>query len=98
MIQQQTRLNVADNSGAKKVMCVKVLGGTRRRYATLGDIIVVSVKDAPPTSQVKKGSVQRAVVVRTVREVRRRDGSAVRFGDNAVVLVNEARSEVHTSE
>ncbi len=91
MIQQQTRLNVADNSGAKKVMCVKVLGGTRRRYASLGDIIVVSVKDATPTSQVKKGSVQRAVVVRTVREVKRKDGSAIRFGDNAVVIVNEAK-------
>ena len=91
MIQQQTKLNVADNSGAKKVMCVKVLGGTRRRYATLGDIIVVSVKDATPTSQVKKGSVQRAVVVRTVREVQRKDGSAIRFGDNAVVIVNEAK-------
>ena len=91
MIQQQTKLTVADNSGAKKVMCVKVLGGTRRRYATLGDIIVVSVRDATPTSQVKKGSVQRAVVVRTIREVRRKDGSAIRFGDNAVVIVNEAK-------
>jgi large subunit ribosomal protein L14 len=91
MIQQQTRLNVADNSGAKKVMCIKVLGGTRRRYATLGDIIVVSVKDATPTGQVKKGSVQRAVVVRTIREVKRKDGSAIRFGDNAVVIVNEAK-------
>lgn len=91
MIQQQTRLNVADNSGAKKVMCVKVLGGTRRRYATLGDIIVVSVKDATPTSGVKKGSVQRAVVVRTIKEVKRKDGSAIRFGDNAVVIINEAR-------
>jgi large subunit ribosomal protein L14 len=91
MIQQQTRLNVADNSGAKKVMCVKVLGGTRRRYASLGDIIVVSVKDATPTSGVKKGSVQRAVVVRTIKEVKRKDGSAIRFGDNAVVIINEAR-------
>ncbi len=91
MIQQQTRLNVADNSGAKKVQCIKVLGGTRRRYATLGDIIVVSVKDATPTSAVKKGSVQRAVVVRTIREVKRRDGSSIRFGDNAVVIVNEAK-------
>jgi large subunit ribosomal protein L14 len=91
MIQQQTKLNVADNSGAKKVMCVKVLGGTRRRYASLGDIIVVSVKDATPTSGVKKGSVQRAVVVRTIKEVKRKDGSAIRFGDNAVVIINEAR-------
>jgi large subunit ribosomal protein L14 len=91
MIQQQTRLNVADNSGAKKVQCIKVLGGTRRRYASLGDIIVVAVKDATPTGQVKKGSVQRAVVVRTIREVKRKDGSAIRFGDNAVVIVNEAK-------
>ena len=91
MIQQQTKLNVADNSGAKKVQCIKVLGGTRRRYATLGDIIVVAVKDATPTGQVKKGSVQRAVVVRTIREVKRKDGSAIRFGDNAVVIVNEAK-------
>ena len=91
MIQQQTNLNVADNSGAKKFMCVKVLGGTRRRYATLGDIIVVSVKDATPTSGVKKGSVQRAVVVRTIKEVKRKDGSAIRFGDNAVVIINDAR-------
>ena len=91
MIQQQTNLNVADNSGAKKVMCVKVLGGTRRRYASLGDIIVVAVKDATPTGGVKKGSVQRAVVVRTIKEVKRKDGSAIRFGDNAVVIINEAR-------
>ena len=91
MIQQQTKLNVADNSGAKQVQCIKVLGGTRRRYASLGDIIVVAVKDATPTGQVKKGSVQRAVVVRTIREVKRKDGSAIRFGDNAVVIVNEAK-------
>ena len=91
MIQQQTRLNVADNSGAKKVQCIKVLGGTRRRYASLGDIIVVSVKEATPTSGVKKGSVQRAVVVRTTKEVKRKDGSAIRFGDNAVVIINEAQ-------
>jgi large subunit ribosomal protein L14 len=91
MIQQQTRLTVADNSGAKKVMCIKVLGGTRRRYATLGDIIVVSVKDATPTSAVKKGSVQKAVVVRTLREVKRKDGSSIRFGDNAVVIINDAK-------
>ena len=91
MIQQQTRLNVADNSGAKKVQCIKVLGGTRRRYASIGDIIVVAVKDATPTGQVKKGSVQRAVVVRTIREVKRKDGSSIRFGDNAVVIVNDAK-------
>ena len=91
MIQQQTRLNVADNSGAKKVMCIKVLGGTRRRYASLGDIVVVSVKDATPTSAVKKGSVQKAVVVRTLREVKRKDGSSIRFGDNAVVIINDAK-------
>jgi large subunit ribosomal protein L14 len=91
MIQQQTNLNVADNSGAKKVQCIKVLGGTRRRYASLGDIIVVAVKDATPTSGVKKGSVQRAVVVRTIKEVKRKDGSGIRFGDNAVVIINEAR-------
>ncbi len=91
MIQQQTRLNVADNSGAKKVQCIKVLGGTRRRYASIGDIIVVAVKDATPTGQVKKGSVQKAVVVRTIREVKRKDGSSIRFGDNAVVIVNDAK-------
>lgn len=91
MIQQQTRLNVADNSGAKEVMCIKVLGGTRRRYAGLGDIIVVAVKNATPTSGVKKGSVQKAVVVRTVRTVQRKDGSSVRFGDNACVIINDAK-------
>jgi large subunit ribosomal protein L14 len=91
MIQQQTRLTVADNSGAKEVMCIKVLGGTRRRYASLGDIIVVAVKTATPTSGVKKGSVQKAVVVRTVRTVKRKDGSAIRFGDNACVIINEAK-------
>jgi large subunit ribosomal protein L14 len=91
MIQQQTRLTVADNSGAKEVMCIKVLGGTRRRYASLGDIIVVAVKTATPTSGVKKGSVQKAVVVRTVRTVKRKDGSAIRFGDNACVIINDAK-------
>jgi large subunit ribosomal protein L14 len=91
MIQQQTRLNVADNSGAKKVMCIKVLGGTRRRYASIGDIIVVSVKDAAPAGAVKSGSVQRAVVVRTIREVKRKDGSSIRFGENAVVIINDAK-------
>jgi len=91
MVQLTTYLDVADNTGAKEVMCIKVLGGTRRRYASLGDIIVVSVRAATPTSGVKKGSVQRAVVVRTIKEVKRKDGSAIRFGDNAVVIINEAR-------
>ena len=91
MIQQQTRLNVADNSGAKKAQCIKVLGGTRRRYATIGDIIVIAIKDATPTGQVKKGTVQKAVVVRTIREVKRKDGSSIRFGDNAVVIINDAK-------
>jgi large subunit ribosomal protein L14 len=94
MIQQESRCSVADNSGAKVVLCIRVLGGTRKRYATLGDTIVVSVKSAIPGSDVKKGSVSRAVVVRTKKEVRRNDGSYIRFDDNAVVLltnVNEMR-------
>ncbi|MCD6024423.1 MAG: rplN [Fibrobacteria bacterium] len=91
MIQQQTRLNVADNSGAKKAMCIKVLGGTRRRYATIGDIIVVAIKDAAPSGAVKSGSVQKAVVVRTIREIKRKDGSSIRFGENAVVIINDAK-------
>jgi large subunit ribosomal protein L14 len=91
MIQQQTRLNVADNSGAKKAMCIKVLGGTRRRYASIGDIIVVAIKDAAPSGAVKSGSVQKAVVVRTIREIKRRDGSSIRFGENAVVIINDAK-------
>jgi large subunit ribosomal protein L14 len=89
MIQQYTRLNVADNTGAKKVMCIKVLGGTRRRYGSVGDIIVVSIKTAVPGGSVKKGEVSKAVVVRTKKEVGRIDGSYVRFDDNAVVLINE---------
>jgi large subunit ribosomal protein L14 len=89
MIQTQTRLNVADNSGAKKVQCIKVLGGSRRRYGYVGDIIVVSVKSAVPGGDVKKGDVSRAVVVRTKKEEGRSDGSYVRFDDNAVVLVND---------
>jgi large subunit ribosomal protein L14 len=89
MIQVLSRLNVADNSGAKKVMCIRVLGGTRRRYAEVGDLIVVSVKSAIPNSAVKKGAVVRAVVVRTAKEYARRDGSYIRFSDNAAVLVNE---------
>lgn len=90
MIQQETRLNVADNSGAKEVLCIRVLGGTGRRYASVGDKIVVSVKSALPSSDVKKGTVSKAVVVRTSKEVRRADGSYIRFDDNAVVLLNAA--------
>ncbi|NQT24158.1 50S ribosomal protein L14 [candidate division KSB1 bacterium] len=89
MIQQQTRLNVADNTGAKRVMCIKVLGGSKRRYGSVGDIIVVSVKSAAPGGSVKKGEVSRAVIVRTRKEVGRVDGSYVRFDDNAVVLIND---------
>lgn len=89
MIQVQTLLNVADNSGAKKVECIRVLGGTRRRYARVGDVIVVAVKDAIPNSPVKKGSVARAVVVRTAKEYGRKDGTFVRFSDNAAVVVND---------
>ena len=89
MIQQESILKVADNSGAKKVKCIKVLGGTKRRYAGLGDIIVMSVKTAVPHSDIKKGSIQRGIVVRTKKAVRRSDGTYVRFGDNAVVLIDE---------
>jgi large subunit ribosomal protein L14 len=89
MIQVQTHLNVADNSGAKRVECIRVLGGTRRRYGQVGDIIVVSVKAALPTSQVKKGTVLRAVIVRTTKEFGRKDGTYIRFSDNAAVLINE---------
>jgi large subunit ribosomal protein L14 len=89
MIQQETVLKVADNSGAKVVKCIKVLGGSRRRYAGLGDVIVISVKSAIPHSDVKKGSLHRGVIVRTKKAVRRSDGSYIRFGDNAVVLINE---------
>jgi large subunit ribosomal protein L14 len=88
MIQQESRLAVADNSGAKEVLCIRVLGGTKKRYATIGDTIVVSIKSALPASEVKKGTVSKAVVVRTTKEVRRADGSYIRFDDNAVVLLN----------
>lgn len=88
MIQQETRLNVADNSGAKEVLCIRVLGGTRKRYATLGDKIVVTVKQAISSGNIKKGSVSKAVVVRTKKEVRRKDGSYIRFDDNAAVLLS----------
>jgi len=87
MIQQESRLAVADNSGAKEVLCIKVLGGTRKRYASIGDKIVVTVKDAMPSGNIKKGTVSTAVVVRTRKEVRRQDGSYIRFDDNAVVLL-----------
>jgi large subunit ribosomal protein L14 len=89
MIQVQTQLNVADNSGAKKIMCIRILGGTRRRYAEIGDVIVASVKDALPTSQVKKGTVLKAVVVRTAKEFGRKDGTYIRFSDNAAVLITD---------
>ena len=88
MIQQESRLVVADNSGAKEVLCIRVLGGTRRRYASLGDQIVVSVKSAIPGGNVKKGEVSKAVIVRTKKEYRRRDGSYIRFDENAAVLLN----------
>jgi|TARA_B100000900_G_C20298255_1_gene601121 large subunit ribosomal protein L14 len=88
MIQQESRLKVADNSGAKEVLCIKVLGGTKRRYASIGDTIVVTVKDAIPSGNIKKGTVAKAVVVRTKKEIRRPDGSYIRFDDNACVLLN----------
>ena len=88
MIQQQTMLTIADNSGARRAMCIKVLGGTRRRYATVGDIIVVAIKDALPNGQVKKGQVARAVIVRTKKEVRRKDGTYIRFDENAAVIID----------
>ena len=92
MIQAETKLTVADNSGAKKLYCIKVLGGSRRRYASVGDIIVVSVKEAIPNAKVKKGDVLKAVVVRTKKEIRRIDGSYIRFDDNSAVLVNASLS------
>ncbi len=88
MIQQESRLSVADNSGAKEVLCIRVLGGTKRRYASIGDKIVVTVKSAMPAGEVKKGIVSKAVIVRTRKEIRRADGSYIRFDDNAVVLLN----------
>ena len=90
MIQQETRLQVADNSGAKEVLCIRVLGGTHHRYASVGDTIVVAIKSAIPGSDAKKGTVSRAVVVRTKKEIRRADGSYIRFDDNACVLLNNA--------
>jgi len=96
VIQEYTWLAVADNSGARKIMCFKVLGGSKRRYATVGDIIVASVKEAIPESNVKKGSVVKAVIVRTVKEIQRPDGSAIRFDNNAAVLINDAGDPLGT--
>ena len=96
MIQPETMLLAADNSGAKRLYCIKVLGGSKRRYASLGDIIVVSVKEALPNSKVKKGDVMRAVVVRTAKEVHRKDGSFIKFDDNSAVLVNPAGEPIGT--
>lgn len=90
MIQQESRLRVADNSGAKEVLCIRVLGGTRKKYATIGDTIVVTVKSALPSGDVKKGTVSKAIVVRTNKEISRPDGSYIRFDDNACVLLNNA--------
>ena len=96
MIQMQTNLDVADNSGARRVQCIKVLGGSHRRYASVGDIIVVSVKEAIPRGRVKKGDVMKAVVVRTAKEVGRPDGSFIKFDDNSAVLINNAREPIGT--
>ena len=96
MIQEQTILDAADNSGAKKLFCIKVLGGTRRRYATVGDIVVVSIREAIPNSKVKKGEVMKAVVVRTTKEVKRPDGTYIRFDDNAAVLINDQKEPIGT--
>ncbi len=96
MIQQESRLVVADNSGAKEVLCIKVLGGTRKRYARVGDRIIVTVKNALPSGNIKKGTVSKAVVVRTTKEIRRADGSYIRFDDNAVVLLNNAGEMIGT--
>jgi large subunit ribosomal protein L14 len=96
MIQMQTRLTVADNSGAKEVMCIKVLGGSKRRFASVGDVIVVSIKDATPTSKVKKGDVAKAVVVRTKKKIRRADGSYIKFDENSAVLINANKEPIGT--
>lgn len=96
MIQVETVLEVADNSGAKKLKCIKVLGGSKRKYASVGDIIVASVKEAIPNGKVKKGAVARAVVVRTAKEIRRRDGSYIRFDTNAAVLINAENEPIGT--
>ena len=96
MIQSESTLEVADNSGARKVQCIRVLGGTSRRYASIGDVVVVTVKDAIPNARVKKGEVRRAVVVRTAKGIGRRDGSFIKFDDNAAVLIDQAREPVGT--
>lgn len=96
MIQMQTRLSVADNSGAKEVMCIKVLGGSKRRTASVGDIIVVSIKGALPNSKVKKGDVAKAVIVRTIHKLRRPDGTYIRFDNNSAVLVNANKEPIGT--
>jgi large subunit ribosomal protein L14 len=96
MIQMQTNLDVADNSGARRVQCIKVLGGSKRKYAVIGDIIVVSVKEAIPRGRVKKGDVHRAVIVRTAKEIRRADGSAIRFDRNAAVLITPQNEPIGT--
>jgi large subunit ribosomal protein L14 len=96
MIQMQTNLDVADNSGARRVMCIKVLGGSKRRYATVGDVIVVSIKEAIPRGKVKKGDVMKAVVVRVRKDIRRADGSVIRFDRNAAVLINNQSEPIGT--
>ena len=96
MIQQESRLTVADNSGAKEVLCIRVLGGTGKRYASIGDKIIVTVKNALPSGNIKKGTVSKAVVVRTKKEIRRNDGSYIRFDDNAVVLLNNTGEMIGT--
>ena len=96
MIQMQTNLEVADNSGARRVQCIKVLGGSKRKYATVGDVIVVSIKEAIPRGRVKKGDVHQAVIVRTAKEIRRSDGSSIRFDRNAAVLINKQGEPIGT--
>lgn len=96
MIQEQSMLTIADNSGARRVMCIKVLGGSKRRYAHVGDVIKVAIKEAIPTGKVKKGSVADAVVVRTRKDIKREDGSSIRFDDNAAVLINTQRQPIGT--
>lgn len=96
MIQMQSRLRVADNSGAREVQCIKVLGGSKRRYASIGDVIVVSIKEAMPNAKVKKGDKARAVIVRTIHKLRRPDGSYIRFDDNSAVLINAQKEPIGT--
>ena len=96
MIQMQTNLDVADNSGARRVMCIKVLGGSKRRYASVGDVIVVSIKEAIPRGRVKKGDVRKAVVVRVAKDIKRKDGSTIRFDRSAAVLVNNSNEPIGT--